>query len=60
MKIHCIELERADLIYEELWNASSQTWESTTRLTKLLIGGDCSTLEITKESAEALVEDSLK
>ena len=52
--------EEADLIYEEFWNASSQTWEPTTELTKLLIGGDCSTLEITKESAQSLIQSTQK
>jgi hypothetical protein len=52
--------EEADLIYEEFWNASSQTWEPTTDLTKLLIGGDCSTLEITKESAQSLIQSTQK
>jgi hypothetical protein len=49
-----------DLIYEEFWNASSQAWEPTTELTKLLIGGDCSTLEITKESAQSLIQSTQK
>ncbi len=49
-----------DLIYEEFWNASSQAWEPTTDLTKLLIGGDCSTLEITKESAQSLIQTTQK
>jgi hypothetical protein len=51
--------EEVDLIYEEFWNTSSQAWEPTTDLTKLLIGGDCSTLEITKESAQLLILASL-
>jgi len=49
-----------DLIYEEFWDASSQAWEPTTELTKLLIGGDCSTLEITKESAQSLIQTTQK
>jgi hypothetical protein len=52
--------EDADLIYEELWNASAQAWEPTTELTKLLVGGDCSTLEITKESAQSLIQSTQK
>ncbi len=52
--------EEVDLIYEEFWNTSSQAWEPTTDLTKLLIGGDCSTLEITKESAQLLIEATQK
>jgi hypothetical protein len=42
------------LIYEEEWNSVSQDWVPTTYLTKLLIGGDCSLIEITKESADLL------
>ena len=52
--------EEADLIYEEFWSASSQAWEPTTELTKLLIDGDCSTLEITKESAQSLIQSTQK
>jgi len=52
--------EEANLIHEEFWNTSSQAWEPTTDLTKLLIGGDCSTLEITKESAQLLIEATQK
>ncbi len=52
--------EEANLIYEEFWNASSQAWEPTTDLTKLILGGDCSTLEITKESAQTLIQSTRK
>lgn len=52
--------EDADLIYEEFWNASAQAWEPTKELTKLLVGGDCSTLEITKESAQSLIQTTQK
>ena len=52
--------EDADFIYEEFWNASAQAWEPTTELTKLLVGGDCSTLEITKESAQSLIQSTQK
>jgi hypothetical protein len=52
--------EEVDLTHEEFWNTSSQAWEPTTDLTKLLIGGDCSTLEITKESAQLLIEATQK
>jgi hypothetical protein len=52
--------EEVDLIYEEFWNTSSQAWEPTTNLTKLLVGGDCSTLEITKESVQLLIEATQK
>ena len=52
--------EENQLFLEEIWNAISQKWESTTYLTKLLTGGDCSTLEITEESALLIIEASLK
>jgi hypothetical protein len=52
--------EDANLIYEEFWNSSAQAWEPTTELTKLLVGGDCSTLEITKESAQSLIQSTQK
>lgn len=43
-----------DLIYEEHWNAKARLWESTRYLTRLLVGGDCTVLQITEESAKEI------
>jgi hypothetical protein len=43
-----------DLIFEEHWNSISRSWESTSYLTRLLIGGDCTIMEISKELASVL------
>ena len=47
-----------ELIYEENWSSTNRTWEATTYLTKLLVGGDCSTMAITKEFADTLRESN--
>jgi hypothetical protein len=49
-----------NLIYEEFWNQYSQLWEPTSELSKLRTGGDCSTLEITEESALLIILNSQK
>lgn len=46
------------LIYEEEWDFGNQEWIPTTYLTKLMIGGDCSLLEITEESANKILQNS--
>ncbi len=46
------------LIYEESWSSTTRTWEATTYLTKLLVGGDCSTMAITGEFADRLRESN--
>jgi len=46
------------LIYEEVWDFGNQEWIPTTYLTKLMIGGDCSLLEITGESANKILQNS--
>ena len=52
--------EESQLIYEEFWNQNTQIWEPTSELTKLRTGGDCSTLEITEESALLIILNSQK
>ncbi len=52
--------EENRLIHEEFWNQNKQIWEPTSELTKLRIGGDCSTLEITKESALLIILNNQK
>jgi hypothetical protein len=46
--------EEDELIYEEFWCTKSLAWIPTTELTRLLTGGDCSTMEITEEFAREL------
>ncbi len=46
--------EDGELIYEEFWSLESLAWISTTELTRLLTGGDCTTIEITEEFARVL------
>ena len=43
-----------DLVIEEFWNTILQIWEPTLELTRLLIGGDCTLIQITEESAKSL------
>ncbi len=52
--------EANQIIFEEFWNSSSQKWEPTTDLTKLIVGGDCATTEISKESAQLIKGDNSK
>jgi len=42
------------LVYEEHWNSATQSWITTTYLTKMLTGGDCSNMRISREFAETL------
>lgn len=46
--------EEGALIYEEQWNSTNNNWESTSYLTRLLTGGDCTLTEVTEESAKNL------
>lgn len=48
--------EENELIYEEHWNAKARWWESTSYLTRLLVGGDCTVLQITEESAKDILK----
>jgi hypothetical protein len=48
-----------DLIFEEHWSSISGSWESTSYLTRLLIGGDCTIMEISKELATDLEQFDL-
>jgi len=40
-----------DLIYEEEWNPNTSSWEMTSNLTRLFVGGDCTLMEIQEETA---------
>lgn len=40
-----------DMIYQELWNPSTSSWDFTTRLMRLLSGGDCTLTEIKEADA---------
>ena len=40
-----------DLIYQEQWNQSTSSWNFTTRLMRLITGGDCTLSEITEADA---------
>lgn len=44
--------------YEEFWNSKSKSWEPTSDLTRLLVGGDCTLLQITEQSAKDLMLDN--
>lgn len=46
--------EENDLIHEEQLNIESKKWESTTYLTRMIVGGDSTVLQITEESAREL------
>lgn len=40
-----------DLIYQEQWNQSTRSWKFTTRLMRLITGGDCTLSAITEADA---------
>ena len=42
-----------DLIYQEIWNTATSSWDITTSLMRLITGGDCSITEITLELAKS-------
>jgi hypothetical protein len=42
-----------DIIYQEQWNQSTSSWNFTTRLMRLVTGGDCTLAEITFELAKS-------
>ena len=42
-----------DLIYQEQWNSRTSSWVFTTRLMRLITGGDCTVTEITRELAKS-------
>jgi len=41
------------IIYQEQWISTTNTWEITTYLMRLLTGGDCTITEITLELAKS-------
>ena len=41
-----------DLIYQEIWNTATSSWDITTSLMRLITGGDCTLTEITSELAK--------
>ena len=43
----------ADLIYQEQWNQITRSWNFTTRLMRLITGGDCTLSEITFKLAKS-------
>ena len=42
-----------DLIYQEIWNTATSSWDITTSLMRLITGGDCTLTEITSELAKS-------
>ena len=42
-----------DLIYQEIWNTATSSWDITTSLMRLITGGDCTLTEITIELAKS-------
>jgi hypothetical protein len=42
-----------DLIYQEIWNTATSSWDITTSLMRLITGGDCTITEITLELAKS-------
>ena len=42
-----------DLIYQEIWNTATSSWDTTTSLMRLITGGDCTITEITLELAKS-------
>ena len=47
--------EEAELIYEEHWCPTTNTWDQTSYLTRLLTGGDCTLAEVTQDFAKTLM-----
>ena len=41
------------IIYQEVWISTTNSWEITTYLMRLLTGGDCTVTEITLELAKS-------
>ena len=46
--------EDGELMYEERWNSKQKNWDPTTWLTRLLVGGDCTLVNISVGQAELL------
>lgn len=42
-----------NLIYQEIWNTATSSWDITTSLMRLITGGDCTITEITLELAKS-------
>ncbi len=42
-----------DLIYQEIWNTATSSWDITTSLMRLITGGDCTITEITLKLAKS-------
>lgn len=47
--------EEAEQIYEELWCPTTNTWDQTSYLTRLLTGGDCTLTEVAEDFAKILM-----
>ena len=47
-----------DLIYQEIWNTATSSWDITTSLMRLITGGDCTITEITLELAKSSFPDA--
>ena len=41
------------IVYQEQWNSRTSSWVFTTRLMRLITGGDCTISEITHELAKS-------
>ena len=54
-RIFAIYRKRLDdgIIYQEQWISTTNSWEITTYLMRLLTGGDCTITEITLELAKS-------
>ena len=40
-----------DLVYQEIWNTTTSSWDISTSLMRLITGGDCTLSEIQEEDA---------
>jgi len=40
-----------DMVFEDEWVQNTSSWETTTNLTRLFVGGDCTLTEISQANA---------
>ncbi len=60
MYVDCLwrYMNQDNLIYEHTWNANSKNWDESTELTGMIVHGESSLIEISRQQAMELVPNA--